>query len=99
MEKLTKEEREFLERVEKSYCSKSKGYFTYTLRKKHYKRSRVVYQLAKNVKLNIFEAIHHINGNKEDDRIENLEMMDVSDHASLTNAGIRRANKSKEKNG
>lgn len=33
------------------------------------------------------EHVHHINGVKDDDRIENLQVMNNSDHLSVTHKG------------
>ena len=52
-------------------------------------------QLYLNKKLEIWEVVHHKNKNKEDDRIENLEVIDASNHVSLHFAGVRRANLNK----
>lgn len=102
MKNLTKEEREFLEKITQSYCSRhSSGYWTYRFRKKHYKRSRVLLQLHLNKKLEIGEHVHHKDGNKENDSIENLQMIDTKKfdyHCSLHHAGNRgRTNKTKIK--
>lgn len=38
-------------------------------------------------KLDRSEVVHHINGNSLDNRIENLELMSLSDHSHLHQAG------------
>ena len=92
---LTQEERNNLIRITQSCLVKKNGYFVYTLRKKHYKRSRVLMQLHLNKRLEIWEIVHHKDENKENDDISNLEVLDTSIHTSHHHAGVRRANKSK----
>jgi hypothetical protein len=41
-------------------------------------------------KLNSNEHVHHINGDKKDNRIENLQVLTASEHCSLTNRKIKR---------
>lgn len=104
MKDLTKTEREFLEHLkENHYLSKSKGYTYYQDKKfrKNYKRSRVFFQLHHNKKLEIWEQVHHKDGNKENDNINNLKVFDTkihNHHTSLHIAGTRgRKNKPRKK--
>ena len=44
---------------------------------------RIIMQEYLGRKLNSNEIVHHINGNKSDNRIENLQVMSRSEHAKL----------------
>ena len=65
------------------------------------KRSRAYYQLIYGLDLEVWEIIHHIDGNRENDDIRNLEMIDTKNfnyHTSKHSAGTRgRKNKIKNK--
>ena len=49
-------------------------------------------QLHLNQRLELWENIHHKDKNKENDDINNLEVMDVSEHLSLR-AGSKKSKK------
>ena len=98
MRELTEEERLFFERIKCSYLDKRNGYYYYNLRKKHYKRSRILLQLHLNKRLELWELVHHKNGDRTDDRLENLEVKDHSEHAYChypRTQKVRTANKNK----
>ena len=81
MEILTTEERAFLENLLKYKPQRNtQGYYHFVYKRKKYKRSRVIMQLSLNKKLNVTEIVHHINGDKSDDRIENLKVVNAYGH-------------------
>ncbi len=86
---LNKEEIEFRKELMQRKPQKKKGYCVFVKNKKNYKRSRVMVELACRVELKRTIHIHHINEDKSDDRYENFEMLNDSDHISKTHAGKR----------
>lgn len=76
--------REFLEKlITKKAYKKSSGYYYYYHKGKYYKRSRVIMQLHLKKILSPWEIIHHKDRNKENDNIENLEVLNNCSHSQL----------------
>lgn len=64
----------------------SKGYVV--IKGVRYHRTKMSEYL--NRKLESWEDVHHINGDKTDNRIENLEVLSHSEHSKRTNSGKHR---------
>lgn len=61
------------------------GYITVMYKGKRIKRARLIMSLALKRELKTYEIVHHINCDKQDDRIENLQLMTKSEHRALHN--------------
>lgn len=92
MRVLTYKERAFFEGLLRYSCKLHNGYYVYRPRNKKYgktrfKRSRITFQLVHNVFLETYEVIHHIDRDRTNDNIANLELMSSENHNSLHFAG------------
>lgn len=84
MRDLNSYEKELFELIiKKKAHKKSSGYFYFSYKSRWYKRSRIIMQLHLNKSLSPFEIVHHKDRNKENDSIENLEVLNSSNHSKL----------------
>ncbi len=99
MRDLTDVERTHLERLNKlSFRKHTSGYFCcedsrISRTQIRYKRSRIKIMLYLGKWLELWEIVHHKDGNKENDDIDNLEVLNTFDfnvHASNHNAGLKK---------
>lgn len=94
MKDLTTDKKLFFEKLLELKPQIHNGYAVFvSKKKKKYKRSRIIMQLNLNKELEIWEIVHHKNKNRLDDRIENLEIIDIkhfNHHASLHHAGSKK---------
>lgn len=90
MEVLSKKDKEFYEGIiGKGYLTYHNGYVVFILNKKRYKRGRTLLQLHLNIKLSPYEIVHHKDGNKTNDCLDNLEIMSREEHNSYHHAGSK----------
>ena len=75
-----------------------RGYKFFCYKGKEMPEHRAVMQLYLGRKLKKDEHIHHINGNKLDNRIKNLEIIDIKTHGSLHGKQGKGISKSNGKN-
>ena len=87
MREITNEEIEFLQHI--LYNMKPEvvdGYFRYRIYdngiRRVFKRSRLIMQLHLYKMLESWEIVHHKDGDRSNDSIENLEVLNASNHAA-----------------
>ena len=95
MRNLTEKEKQFFEDLLRLKPQKQEnGYYRYAKtikgKVKNYKRSRVLMQLHLNKKLDFWDVVHHKDGDKGNDQLENLEVIEFSVHNSNHHAGRRK---------
>ena len=76
-------------RVNECWWVDAKGYLQGFIRREgkklRVKQHRHLMELHLGRKLEATEDIHHINGNKRDNRLANLQVIDHGEHTALTN--------------
>ena len=62
-------------------------------KEKRMKRSRAYFQYFNRVELTIHEIVHHIDENKKNDDVKNLEVCSTEEHISNHHAGSKKPRK------
>jgi len=93
MRELTNIERFFLEDLSTHSPQKQGEYFFFNsyigYKIKRFKRGRTLLQLHMNMKFEVWEVVHHKDGDKENDDIENLCVLSREEHTSNHMAGSK----------
>lgn len=71
------------------------GYLFKTIEGKTYPYHRYIYEQYHKIKLTDNDVVHHINGNKQDNRVENLQLMTRSEHINHHRKDVYGGRKSK----
>ena len=95
MKRLSKEKRKEIENfLVNGTRLKQNGYIVLGIKRnkktKRIKRGRAYFQLIYGLELTHNEIIHHIDGNKENDDIKNLELTNIEEHSSLHHGGSKK---------
>jgi hypothetical protein len=73
----------FLDSYHPGYATNQSGYLLVRDSGRYKRSHRVIVEESLGRKLNPDEVVHHINGDKKDNRIENLQVMTKSEHSRL----------------
>ena len=78
-------------------CSKRKNYKRVRLNNKFFSIYRLVFLTFNNLPLNHEYNIHHINEIKDDDRLENLQLIEHGEHLTLHKTGLKYSEETRKK--
>ncbi len=95
MRELTLDEIDFFKGLLKYSKRINNGYYFFQPRNrkygnKKYKEHRILMQLHLNMKLEMWEVVHHIDGDKLNNNIDNLEVQLAGNHSSNHHAGSKK---------
>ncbi len=83
MRNLTKEERKLFKRALSNTPMIRNGYWHVQAFKKRFKVSRLTVMLHLDKFLERWELVHHKDGDRQNDAIENLEVLNISEHNAM----------------
>lgn len=83
MRNLTKEERELFNLALSNKPMLRNGYWHVQTSRRRFKVSRLTVMLHLDKYLERWELVHHKDGNRQNDTLENLEVLNISEHNAL----------------